>query len=105
MRGQCFFRGSGRDGRFKAEDLSAEYVSPYGIGGVRRFWNSYFSQLPGIYKSLSMDLNFGWISLRLAPWSSQQTTGAEFIFSLHVLKMLLYRVFIPVRTHSLKNHC
>lgn len=27
MRGQCFFRGSGRDGRFKAEDLSAEYVS------------------------------------------------------------------------------
>lgn len=62
MRGQCFSRdvlGSGRAGRCKAEENSAEYVSPLYVGGVRRFWNFYFSQLPGIYKSLSMDLNFG----------------------------------------------
>lgn len=53
--------GSGRGGMFKAEDHSAEYVSPYDVGGVRRFWNSYFSKVPGIYESLSIDLKFGWI--------------------------------------------
>lgn len=80
MRGQCFFKGSGRGGRFKAEDHSAEYVSPYGVGGVRRFWNSYFSQLPGIYKSLSMDLNFGWISLRLGRTLEQPAENWSIIY-------------------------
>lgn len=97
--------GSGRGGRYKAEDHSAEYVSSYDVGEVRRFWNFFFSQLPGVYKSLPIDLNIGWMSLRLGPWSSQQTTGASFIFSLHVLRTLLYCVFTPVRTHHLKNHC
>lgn len=46
----------------------------------------------------------GGSSLRLGPWSSQQTMGVSFIFSLHVLKMLLYCVFTPVRTRLLKSH-